>query len=267
MHERAVTFTDAAGHRIAAILATPDSPCGGLAILCHGFQSTKNSSTNKALTRLLTARGIATLRFDFFGQGESDGPFEAITVTLAAGQADAALRWAEAEGYRDIALVGSSFGGLVALLAAAKAPTIRCLAVKCPVPDFPEVLRLEFGEAGMAEWKQTDTIPDLHGNPGRLALRYALYEDSLRHSGYDAARAITAPTLIVQGDRDALVPLHQSRRLQAALAGPTELEILEGADHGFTAAPHFHRMTGLICDWLLRFLPHTSTPHTSTPIA
>lgn len=262
MHERPITFTDAAGHRIAAILASPDGPNTNIAILCHGFWSGKNSSTNKALTRLLTARGIATLRFDFFGQGESDGPFEAITVTIALGQADAAIQWAEAEGYRDIALVGSSFGGLIALLAAARHPTLRCLAVKCPVPDFPELLRLEFGDAGMAEWHRTDTIPDLTGQPGRLALRYAFYEDSLRYSGYDAAGSITAPTLIVQGDRDELVPLHQSHHLHKALAGPARLELLDGADHGFTAAAHFHRMTGLICDWLGTYLPNTADPAT-----
>ena len=40
---------------------------------------------------MLTGRGIATFRFDFFGQGDSPGPFEEITTTLAIGQALAAL--------------------------------------------------------------------------------------------------------------------------------------------------------------------------------
>ena len=51
-----------------------------IAILCHGFLSSKTSSTNNALTRMLIAQGIATFRFDFFGQGESEGPFDQITV-------------------------------------------------------------------------------------------------------------------------------------------------------------------------------------------
>lgn len=256
--ERAVTFLDPLGHRVAAILAAPAAPTTKLAVLCHGFLSNKNSTTNKALTRILIERGIATLRFDFFGQGESDGPFEAMTVSTAVGQAHTALAWGAAEGYRDMGLVGSSFGGLVGLLAAAQTPTLRCLALKCPVPDFPELLRLEFGAEGMVEWQRTQTIPNVTGGTGRIALRYAFYEDCLRYQGYDAARQIRCPTLIVQGDRDELVPLQQSHRLRDSLCGPTRLEIVPGADHGFTKAEHFHAMTSLITRWLTDHLGGSS---------
>ena len=44
-----------------------------LAILCHGFLSNKNSTTNKRLTELLLPHGISTLRFDWQGMGESGG--------------------------------------------------------------------------------------------------------------------------------------------------------------------------------------------------
>ncbi len=252
--ERAFTFLDPTGHRVAAILATPSGASTKLAVLCHGFLSSKNSSTNKALTRLLAERGIATLRFDFFGQGDSDGPFEAITVTTAAAQADAALAWGCAEGYREIGLMGSSFGGLVAILVGARTPTLRGLALKCPVADFPEVLQLEFGPEGMAEWKRTNTIPDVTGGEGRVRLDYGFYEDCLQHSGHDAAARIACPTLIVHGDRDELVPLRQSQRLRDVLTGPAHLEVIEGADHGFSKAEHFHRMTGLIADWMTAHL-------------
>ncbi|MFO0774238.1 MAG: alpha/beta fold hydrolase [Nitrospiraceae bacterium] len=251
MDETPLSFSHPAGHRIPAVLATPTGDTQAIAILCHGFLSTKNSSTNKALSRMLTERGIATLRFDFWGQGESLAPFERITVTHVVDEAHAALSWASANGYRHIGLVGSSFGGLVALLVAPRHPTLRALALKCPVPDFPELLRLEFGEAGMAEWQRSHTIPDVTGRTtDPVALHYGFFEDCLRHSGYDAATHITAPTLIVQGDEDELVPVTQSQRLAAALAGPSRLEILTGADHGFTKAGHFHQMTGLIVEWL-----------------
>lgn len=60
-------------------------------MLCHGFLSSKTSSTNNTLTRMLTGHGIATFRFDFFGQAESEGPFDQITITLAIEQASAAI--------------------------------------------------------------------------------------------------------------------------------------------------------------------------------
>ncbi len=252
--EETLSIRDAQGVRTAAILSTPSAPTTALAILCHGFLSNKNSTTNKALTRLLLEHGIATLRFDFFGQGDSDGPFEAITVTTAITQTEAVVTEAGSRGFTEIGLVGSSFGGLIALLTAARHPRLCCLALKCPVPDFPELLRLEFGPEGMAEWQRTHTIPDVTGKPGRLPLRFAFYEDCLRHQGYVAAASVACPTLIVQGDRDELVPLHQSRQLQQALAGPSRVEIVAGADHGFTKGEHFHRMTELITEWLTRHL-------------
>ena len=272
--EQAITFQDADGHKIAGVLATPDKKTDRIAVLCHGFLSNKNSKTNKALTDILVPQGIATFRFDFFGQGESEGPFEKITVTTAVQQAQAALDLVKTKGYRKVALVGSSFGGLVALLAAAKTPShppapgaprrapsrsLACLALKCPVPDFPEMLKLEFGNKGMAEWKKTGTIPNVvPGGGGRIKLLYGFFKDCARHSGYAAAKAIAAPTFIVQGNADEYVPLHQSRRLSEELTGKNVLVVLPGADHHFSNPAHFLEMTALLAQWVADHLKPTS---------
>lgn len=247
--EEPVTFQDDLGHRIAAVLSSPTQACGTV-VLCHGFLSNKQSTTNKTLTRLLNERGLATFRFDFFGHGESDGRFEDITVSVGLGQAKAAVDLIAARGQDRIGLVGSSFGGLVAILTAADRPIVSCLALKCPVVDFAEELRLEFGVDQLARWKDTDTVPDIHGGPNRIRLNYRLYEDSLQHVAYEPAGRIAAPTLIVQGDRDELVPLHQSRQLMERLHGPKRLDLLSGADHQFSKGEDFVAMTSAIADWL-----------------
>jgi pimeloyl-ACP methyl ester carboxylesterase len=258
MDETAHSFRDKAGHRIAAILTIPSSPTERLVLLCHGFLSNKNSSTNKALTRLLTERGIATFRFDFFGQGESEGPFEDITVGVALDQTRAALAWASTQGFHRLGLVGSSFGGLIALLAASEVASrmsvLRCLALKCPVPDFPAMLQLEFGSDGLDEWRRSQTIPDVTGTPGRIRLKYRFYEECLQYDGYKAASGITLPTLIVHGDHDELVPLKQSERLLDSFPGTKQLLAMPGADHGFTTAEHFTAMTRAIAEWIVTHL-------------
>ena len=253
--EEALTFHDRHGHGISAILSRPDRPTTGLAVLCHGFLSGKNSTTNKTLTRLLNEQDLATFRFDFFGQGESDGPFEEITTTLAIAQTEAALDLVAAKGYDRIGLVGSSFGGLVAILTTAKRQDIKCLALKCPVVDFAEELRVTFGPEELARWQATDTIPNIMGGPDRVRLQYGFYEDCLRQIAYGPAERITAPTLIVQGDHDECVPLHQSQRLHEALGGPKRLDLLPGADHQFTRGEDFRQMTTSISKWLVRHLP------------
>ncbi|ULA60303.1 MAG: hypothetical protein LZF60_230039 [Nitrospira sp.] len=260
--EQALSFHDQAGHRIAAVLAEPEPHTDSIAVLCHGFLSHKNSTSNQALAEQLKNRGIATLRFDCFGHGESDGPFAKLTTSIGVAQARAALSFVMTRGFRRLALVGSSFGGLVSILAAAEwaelhnstpstIPPLACLALKCPVVDFSEELRLELGEDGLQEWRRTNTIPDLHGGPSRLPLDFAFYEDCLHRIAYEPARSITSPTLIVQGDHDEYVPLHQSQRLYGSLAGPKHLEILPGADHRFTNPADFQRMLTLLTDWIV----------------
>ncbi len=253
MEERS-SFLDPHGHRVASILTTPSGGTDKVVVLCHGFLSSKTSSTNNVLTRLLVSHGISTFRFDFFGQGESDGPFEQITTTKGVEQASTAIDLMRQKGYRHVGLMGSSFGGLVSILTAAQRTDLDCLALKCPVVDFAEELRLEFGDDGIAQWKASDTIPDILGGPDRVKLRYAFYEDCLRQIAYIPARSIMAPTVIVQGDQDEHVPLHQSRRLYEALRVKKHLEMVPGADHQFTKSQDFTRMTQVIADWLTQHL-------------
>ena len=224
-------------------------------MLCHGFLSGKNSTTNKTLTRLLHSHGIATFCFDFFGQGDSQGPFEDLTISLAVEQATAALDLMTAKGYSRIGLVGSSFGGLVAILTTALRPDVTCLALKCPVVDFAEELRLEFGPIELARWQATDSIPNIMGGPDRIRLKYRFYEDCLQQIAYEPAKRITAPTLIVQSEQDECVPLHQSRQLYDALKGPKRLDLLTGADHQFTRREDFQQMTASISEWLVTHIP------------
>jgi pimeloyl-ACP methyl ester carboxylesterase len=249
-----LTFKDVQGHQVSAVLSRPSQPSDRAVVLCHGFLSSKNSTTNKALTRMLNATGITTFRFDFFGQGESEGPFEDITVSLAVGQAHAAVECIRSQGFERIGLVGSSFGGLVAILTTSQRQDICCLALKCPVVDFAEELHLEFGSNELARWQSTDTIPNLMGGTDRIRLKYGLYEDCQRQIAYEPASRIVAPTLIVQGARDELVPLHQSQRLLSALRGPKRLELLPEADHQFTRGEDFRTMTAAITDWLVNHL-------------
>jgi len=249
--DEALPFKDDQGHRVSAILSRPSGRATGAVVLCHGFLSSKNSTTNKTLTRMLNEAGFATFRFDFFGHGESEGLFEDITVSAAVRQAQMAVDLVRSQGYERLGLVGSSFGGLVAILTAAGRQDIACLALKCPVVDFAEELRLEFGPGELARWQSTDTIPNLLGGGQRVRLKYGLYDDCLRNIAYEPASHIVAPTLIVQGACDELVPLHQSRRLLDALRGPKRLDLLPDADHQFSRGEDFRSMTSAIREWFV----------------
>jgi fermentation-respiration switch protein FrsA (DUF1100 family) len=120
--------------------------------------------------------------------------------------------------------------------------------------DFAEELRLEFGPDELARWQSTDTVPNFLGGTERVRLKFRLYEDSLLHIAYEPASRIVAPTLVVQGARDELVPLHQSQRLLEALRGPKRFDLLPEADHQFARGEDFRAMTSAIADWLVSHL-------------
>jgi hypothetical protein len=104
----------------------------------------------------------------------------------------------------------------------------------------------------MAQWQATDTIPNILGGAERVRLRYAFYEDCLGQIAYGPAERIATPTLIVQGDQDEFIPLHQSRQLFDALKAPKRMDLLPGADHQFSRGDDFRTMTTSITDWLVK---------------
>src|SRR5207245_3406333 len=94
-----------------------------------------------------------------------------------------------------------------------------------------------------------------------IKLSYAFYEDSLCYSGYDAAKAITAPTFIVQGAQDEYVPPRQILKLSESLGGPNSVAWLPDADHHFSKQEDFQLMTTLLSNWVSDLLNGPTPPH------
>ena len=250
-----LSFQDSKGQQVLAILTEPPIRTECVVILCHGFLSNKHSNTNRRLSELLPAKGISTFCFDWFGMGESEGSFADVTVGRCCDQLEQALAFVQDKGYSRIGLIGSSFGGLISLLVASQYPKLLALGLKCPVPDFPDMLRLEFGEAAMTRWQETGEIPNVTGIDNTpIALHYTFYEDCLKYDAFEAATKIKAPGCIVHGDQDELVPLQQIQRLEGSLAGHKKLCLLEGANHHFARPEDFRKMTTMLADWMVTHL-------------
>ena len=198
------------------------------------------------------------MRFDWFGMGESEGEFGRITVSTCCDQLERAIGLMRDRGHSELGIVGSSFGGLLAVLVGQHHPELRAIGLKCPVPDFPETLDHEFGRAGIEEWRRTNYIPDVTGGTEPVALDFSFYESCRTFDAYAAAANIKIPVLIVHGEQDELVPFHQIRRLEAALPGDKELVLLPEADHQFGRPEDFRRMTVHLANWMQAHLPTTN---------
>jgi hypothetical protein len=255
--ESNVPFQNSVGQWISAVLAEPPTRTDRTVILCHGFLSNKNSKTNQRLTELLLPTGISTFRFDWFGQGESEGNFKDATVSACCDDLKRAIRVARSHQYTKIGIIGSSYGGFIAILVASHDPDLLALGLKCPVPDFPEMLQVQFGPIAMDRWRQRGEIPNITGGTQPISLDYAFHEDCLKYDAYSAATSIKASTLIVHGDQDEIVPFHQIRQLERSLSGNPHLQILPGANHHFARPEDFRKMTTMLADWMRSHLSLT----------
>jgi putative redox protein len=123
-----VTFASRRGARLAGLLHLPAGAAdrGGrpAVVLCHGMESTKEGTKHTALAARLSALGHPCLRFDFSYVGESEGAFEDLTISGEIEDLAGACAFLRARGAAELALVGSSLGGTVAVLYAATDPAV-----------------------------------------------------------------------------------------------------------------------------------------------
>ncbi len=190
---------------LAHLLDLPASePWGGLVIL-HGAGSRKENHADMAAAA--TAAGLATVRYDMRGHGDSGGLLDGSAledVAAAAALLPAGLPFA---------LRGSSMGGYLALVAAELSGAAAVVAI-CPPPASLLARGLRTGRLEVA----ADTA--------------ALEALLAAHPLEPAVAALELPVLIQHAEGDEQVPLAGSRELAATLRHPaSRLRVTPGGDH------------------------------------
>lgn len=246
-----IHFDNGSGVKLCGILSNPGSE--KVVVLAHGTGSTKDRIPYVNLERSLNAKGIATLRFDFFGHGESEGKFEDLTMTEAIKDVLAAIKFAKTKGFREIGLMGCSFGGMASIMAASQSKDLCVLALKCPVSDYMQVFTGLPEDYPLEQWKNNGFIYYVNAENKKFRLNYTYFLDVIKINVYAAAKNITIPTLIVHGDADDVVPVEQSKKT-ASLIKNCKLEIIPKAGHDFSGPGQFEKMQKLIADFLVKYL-------------
>jgi len=162
-------------------------------IYLHGFASSPSSSKARFFQERFAQLGIGLEIPDL-----SEGNFERLTIT---GQLNVIERAAAGA---PVYLMGSSMGGYLAALYAARHPEVEKLVLLAPAFSFPTRWPEELGEQKMAVWRRTGRLPVFHYGEGRtMNLGYQLIEDG---GNYEAYPKSTQPALIFQGKNDTVVP-------------------------------------------------------------
>ena len=222
------------GLALSGILQTPDTGPWPLVVLCHGLLSSKNSSKYIEIGRVFAEVGIATIRFDFRGCGESEGAAAASTVSGR--RRDLQQVTAHASGLLGfngrLALLGSSLGGYLALLEASRDSRIRCVSV----------------------WSTPSHLRDLERRLLAAGSASPLFVEDLRGQELLAHIGTVERVLILHGEEDGLVAPSHAEAIFAAVKDPKSLHIFPRTDHRFTQVESRRQASALSLEWFKRFL-------------
>ena len=233
--------------------ATLDRPENGgekcpLVILIHGFTGYKEETHIRAAAKAFLAEGMAVLRADMYGHGQSDGSFENHTLYKWLTNILTLVEYARGLDFAtDLYLCGHSQGGLSVVLAAGMTrDLIRGLIPMSPALMIPDgarqgtLLGQDFDPEHIPEELVSWDGRRLKGNYIRVAQTIDPGQDIDRYSG---------PVLLIHGDEDEAVPLQCS--LDAAKRyAHAELNVIPGDDHCYTR--HLDQVTEAIRDWVRR---------------
>ena len=204
-----------------------------MVVLCHGFMGNMQSGLLIKIAELLQAQGIASIRFDFNGHGQSEGRFQDMTVPNEIVDAKKVIDYVRALPYvSSVAISGHSQGGVVAAMTAGELGSDKIKAVVLLAPAA--VLRDDairgstmgatYDPFNLGEYVELFRGLKLGAEYIRTAFSLPIYETSAQYQG---------PALIIHGTGDRVVPYTYGERFHQ-IWPKSKLQIIDRADHGFS---------------------------------
>lgn len=239
--ERESIVLENEGQKIFGIFHRPciESPFPAV-LMCHGLAGHKTGKFRVyvLLAEMLSKLGIASLRIDFRGSGDSEGSFSEMTLESEVSDAVVALNYLRNRPDVDksrIGLFGRSVGGTVALMAAKRSGSIKSIATWAPLYD---------GEQWQNQWTMLQS-PEVSDEDRREMMKIngqvpgvKFFNELFAMRMEDHLEDLTnTPMLHIHGDKDFVVTTqHADRYLKArqSVFGKNKFIRLPESDHDFS---------------------------------
>jgi uncharacterized protein len=296
VQEQVVSF-QSAGLRLHGVLGVPEGLRGAgrraAFLVLHGFGSNSEGPNVLQPTRVLSEFGYVTLRFDMRGCGKSEGEFGRVICLEQVEDLGNALDFLTKHPSVDpdrIGVIGSSFGGAVAVYAGGINPRVaavisnggwghgeRKFRGQHPTPEawtkFTKML--EEGRAYRARTGKSLMVPryDIVPIPshvrenlerqrvGMLAPNSVeMFPAETAQSMFDfraeevVGKIAPRPLLLIHAANDSVTPTEQSIEMFKRAGQPSELHLFSGLDH-FLFAENSTRVWSLLRNWLDVYFP------------
>ncbi len=251
--ETDIHFLNHLGERLFGTHHRPDAPSEYGVVLGHCFTCTRHTGILREAGARLTAAGFHVLRFDFSGNGQSEGVFIETSYTKYITEMEVAANFLKTYGVKWLGFAGHSMGAAISVLASSRLSGIQAVCAIAgrltgmdPTRIFSLDQKRQFQETGRLEFVSR----------GRnLELDSRFLNDMLSHDMLAAVASLSIPLLIVQGTRDDIVPSDQALKAHSVNPDHSELLIIPGADHFFSQTEHREFAAQKIADWFSQLRP------------
>lgn len=248
--EQPIQFENHLGETLAGTLHRPERPTASGVIAGHCFTCSRHTGVLRRICGALCDGGFMALRFDFSGNGQSQGRFEASTWSKQILEMEAAVALMQANGASWIGLAGHSLGAAIALLAARR---IGFISAVCRVAGRTSRIRpLHFLTPHQQRHLVQNGDVTFTSRGRQLTIKRDFFEDADQHDLVAATRSLTVPMLVVHGDRDEVIPVSEAHLAHRTNPGMVELAIVAGGDHMLSRPEHQTTVARTVTSWFRR---------------
>ncbi|ALJ00998.1 bifunctional alpha/beta hydrolase/OsmC family protein [Rufibacter tibetensis] len=247
-----VTFPNSKGQMLAGRVEMPvDGRPHSIALFAHCFTCSKNLTAIRNISRALSLQGIAVLRFDFTGLGQSDGNFEQAGFSSDVSDLVSAAHFLEQHYKAPVLAIGHSLGGAAVLMAANSLPTVKAL-VTIGAPCHPAHVRHLLHDDLETIEREGVAMVNIGGRP--FPIKKEFLDDLSEFNPKLAINTLGKALLVLHAPQDVVVSIDNAADIYQAARHPKSFISLDGADH-LLSNPEDSFYTGeVIGSWVKRYL-------------
>jgi putative redox protein len=246
-------FDNDAGETLAGLLETPPEnvSIARYAIFAHCFTCGKDIAAASRISRALAARGIAVLRFDFTGLGNSDGDFANSNFSSNVQDLLAAAEKLATDYQAPQLIIGHSLGGAAVLSAAQQIDSIRAVATIGSPATAKHVEHLFQAGADLIAEQGEASI----GIGGRqFLIKKQMLDDIDRYNTTEQIKNLNAALIVFHSPIDSIVSIDQAAEIYQAARHPKSFISLDNADHLLSKASDANYVGTTLAAWASRYL-------------
>ncbi|KAG4929599.1 hypothetical protein JHK82_046664 [Glycine max] len=253
--QQKVIITNKYGNKLVGILH--ESGTKEIVILCHGLRSTKEDDIIKNLAAALENAGVSSFRFDFTGNGESEGSFEFGHYWREVDDLHDVVQHFHGANHKVIAIIGHSKGGSVVLLYASKHHDIKTVVNLSGRYDLKAGLEERLGKDYLERIMKDGFIDVMQSGSFDYRVTLESLMDRLDTNMHEACLQIDKEcrVLTVHGSSDPVIPVGDASEF-AKIIPNHKLIIIEGADHSYTN--HQDELASVVVNRIKEALVHFS---------